>query len=109
MRYVLLFWALPMSFIWGWYFMSLNDVNLGSVYLSNEFHQLVFNIYGQVLGIDPTSIPALLARACIFDTFLIFGIIAFRRRASIRDWWNNRGQQQSKTQDDNLPNLSSAP
>jgi Family of unknown function (DUF6105) len=109
MRYILLFWALPMGFIWGWYFMSLNDVNLGSIYLSNEFHTLVFQIYGQILGIDPTTIPALLARACIFDTFLIFGILAFRRRESIRTWWNQRGQQQVKTQDDSLPNLSSAP
>lgn len=109
MRYILLFWALPMGFIWGWYFMSLNDVHMGSIYLSNEFHTLVFQIYGQILGIDPATIPALLARACIFDTFLIFGILAFRRRSDIRNWWNNRSQQNVKAQDDNLPNLSSAP
>jgi Family of unknown function (DUF6105) len=109
MRYVLLFWALPMGFIWGWYFMSVNDVNLGSIYLSKEFHQLVFEIYGQVLGIDPAIIPAMLARACIFDTFLIFGIIAFRRRQTIRSWWTDRKLAKANAQEDNLANLSNAP
>ncbi len=109
MRYLILFWALPMSFIWGWYFMSLNDMNLGSIYLSKEFHELVFNIYGQVLGVDPAAIPAMLAKTCIFDTFLIFGILVFRRREQISNWWHDRKSAEAQSQDPNLPNLSNAP
>jgi hypothetical protein len=109
MRYILIFWALPMSFIWGWYFMSLNDLNLGSIYLSNHFHQLVFNLYGQIIGVDPAHIPTLLARACIFDTVLIFGVLAFRRRDDIRSWWNDRKQEKITDQSESLANLSNAP
>ncbi len=109
MRYVILFWALPMSFFWGWYFMSLNDYSLGTQFLSNEMHQLVFSIYGHVLGVDPSEIPAMVAKACIFDTILIFGILAFRRRTQIRQWWQDRKAAKTKAQDANLPNLSNAP
>ena len=86
MRYVLLFWALPMGIFWGWYFLSLNDMSFGIQFFSRRMHDLVFHIYGSILGIDPETIPAMVARACIFDTFLIFGILAFRRRASIIAW-----------------------
>lgn len=86
MRYILLFWAAPMSFIWGWYFLSLNDINMGTTFFSRQLHDLVFTIYGNILGMDPDAIPALLARTCLFDTALIFGILAFRKRRAIRDW-----------------------
>jgi hypothetical protein len=109
MRYLLIFWALPMGFIWGWYFMSLNDVNLGSIYLSRQFHDVVFQIYGQVLGVDAALIPAMLAKACIFDSFLILAIFAFRRRGQIKKWWQNRSLAKQQSQDGNLPNLSNAP
>jgi hypothetical protein len=109
MRYVLLFWALPMGFFWGWYHLSLNDFNLGTKFFSKETHDLVFNIYGHVLGLDPTTIPALVARACIFDTFLIFGILALRRRKEIRSWWAARNAAKTNDQTDSLANLSSAP
>ncbi|MGL4490424.1 MAG: DUF6105 family protein [Rhizobiaceae bacterium] len=109
MRYVMLFWALPMGFIWAWYFLSFYDVAPGSLYFTREFHDLVFQIYGQVLGIDPATIPPLLARACIVDTALIFGILAFRRRAAIRSWWQNRKLAKAVAQEGNLPNLSNAP
>jgi Family of unknown function (DUF6105) len=86
MRYVLIFWAAPMSFIWGWYFLSLYDFGGGSGFLSRPMHDMVFTIYGNILGIDPAAIPALLARTCIFDTFLIMGIFAFRKRRQIMDY-----------------------
>lgn len=83
MRYLLIFWALPMGFFWGWYFLSLNDLNFGTLFLSRQVHDFAFQIYGQILGLDPASIPAMVAKACIFDTLLIFAILAFRRRAAI--------------------------
>lgn len=83
MRYVLFLWALPMGIIWGWYFLSLNDINFGFLILSRLVHDAVFDVYGQILGVDPETIPLLLAQACIFDTALIGAIFAFRRRRQL--------------------------
>ncbi|MDP3895306.1 MAG: DUF6105 family protein [Mesorhizobium sp.] len=87
MRYLLIFWAAPMGFFWGWFFLSANDINFGSIYLSRALHELVFELYGQMLGMDPATIPWLVAKACVFDTLLIAGIFAFRRRAQLRVWF----------------------
>jgi hypothetical protein len=86
MRYLIALWAFPLALFWGWYFLSLNDMNFGYVMLSRRLHDLVFQLYGQMLGIDPATIPAMVARACIFDTFLVGGIIAFRYRNAIAAW-----------------------
>ncbi|WP_159586437.1 DUF6105 family protein [Chelativorans xinjiangense] len=86
MRYILIFWALPMSLIWGWYFLSLNDINFGFVMLTRQVHDLVFEIYGQILGIEPSALPPLLVRACVVDTVILMAILAFRRRRAIRAW-----------------------
>ena len=92
MKYVFFAWAIPMSLFWGWYFVSYYDLGAGYLMLSRPGNDLVFNIYGQILGMDPDSIPRLVARACITDTFLIAGIWAFRRRREIRAWWRARRQ-----------------
>lgn len=83
MRYLLIFWAFPMGFFWSWYFLSLNDMNFGLLFFSRQVHELTFRIYGSMLGLDPAVIPAMVARACAFDTLLIAAIFAFRRRAAI--------------------------
>ncbi len=67
MRYVLLFWALPVGTFWGWYFLSLNDINFGFLFLSRDVHDFAFRIYGELLGIDPAAIPGMVADACLFD------------------------------------------
>jgi hypothetical protein len=90
MRYILLFWAMPMGLFWGWYGLSANDINFGLLFFSREIHDEVFNLYGQIIGIDPAALPPLVARACIVDTALIFGIFAFRRRKEIRAWMRER-------------------
>jgi hypothetical protein len=87
MRYILLFWALPMGLFWGWFGLSFYDVNFGMLIFSRMFHDFALQLYGGVLGIDPATIPPLLAQACIVDTALIFGIFAFRRRREIAAWW----------------------
>lgn len=86
MRYVLALWALPMGIFWGWYFLSLNDINFGYLMLTRQVHEVVFELYGNVLGIDPATIPPLVAKACVFDTLVLLGILAFRRRRPIAAW-----------------------
>jgi hypothetical protein len=87
MRYILIFWGIPMGLIWGWYFLSYHDISFGMLMFSRPLHDFVFEIYGQILGVDPAILPGLLVRACIVDTALIFGIFAFRRRRELRAWF----------------------
>jgi hypothetical protein len=90
MRYLLAAWAAPLALFWGWYFLSLNDMNFGYVMLTRNMHDFVFEIYGHILGIDPATIPGLVAEACVFDTFFIAVLYAFRRRRDIRAWFRDR-------------------
>ena len=87
MRWVFAAWALPMGIFWGWYFLSLNDMNFGYVMLTRQVHDLLFQLYGEMLGVEPTTIPPLVAKACILDTLLILAIWAFRRRLAIAAWF----------------------
>ncbi|MEQ1942720.1 DUF6105 family protein [Mesorhizobium sp. VNQ89] len=90
MRWVFAAWALPMGLFWGWYFLSLNNIHFGYVMLTRDAHDIVFQLYGNMLGMDPDIIPGLVARACILDTLLILGIWAFRRRKEISVWVRGR-------------------
>jgi hypothetical protein len=90
MRYVLAAWAAPLVLFWGWYFLSLNDMNFGYVMLTRQMHDFVFRIYGEILGIDPATIPALVAKACVFDSLFLAAICVFRRRHAIRSWLRAR-------------------
>ena len=83
MRALLLLWIAPLVLFWGWYFLSLNDMNFGYVMLSRQ-------LYGEMLGIDPALIPGMIAKACVFDSFLVAGIVAFRRRRQISAWWHRQ-------------------
>ena len=86
MRWVITLWALPMGIFWGWYFLSINDINFGVVMMTRQFHDLFFQLYGDMLGVDPATIPPLVAKACILDTVLIAVIWAFRRRKNLLVW-----------------------
>ena len=109
MRALLIFWAAPLGFFWGWYFLSLNNLNFGTNFFSRDLHDLVFTIYGNILGLDPDTIPALVARACVVDTLIILAIFAFRKRASIKKWCNEKRTQRSDTVDPSNLILSNAP
>lgn len=87
MRYLIAAWFAPLALFWGWYFLSLNDMNFGYILLSRPLHDLVFQLYGETLGIDPTIIPGLIAKACVFDTLIVLAIWAFRRRRVIVGWF----------------------
>ena len=91
MRYILIFWGLPMAIFWGWYFLSYYDINFGLLFFSRVVHDFAFEFYGDMLGIEAAAIPSMVARACLIDTALIFSIYAFRKRREIRNWW--RGSQ----------------
>lgn len=86
MRYLIGMWVAPLVLFWGWYFLSLNDMNFGYVMLSRQLHDLVFQMYGETLGIDPAIIPGMVAKACIFDSLIVLAIWAFRRRRTIAGW-----------------------
>lgn len=90
MRALLLLWITPLALFWGWYFLSLNDMNFGYVMLSRQLHDLIFELYGEILGVDPLLIPGMVAKACVFDSFLVVGIIVFRRRRQIVSWWGRQ-------------------
>jgi len=88
MFWILAAWALPLITFWGWYFLSAFNLHFGYVLLTRQAHELVFQIYGETLGIDPALLPGLVARACVLDTMLLLAILAFRRRARIALWMN---------------------
>jgi Family of unknown function (DUF6105) len=90
MRYVIVLWALPLVLFWGWFGLSFYDINFGYVILSRQLHDVVFQLYGEILGIDPDTIPLLLVRTCIFDAFFLAAILAFRRRRQIGNWMRAR-------------------
>lgn len=86
MRYVIALWLAPLALFWSWFGLSYYDMNFGYVLLSRQLHDLVFELYGEMLGIDPTIIPGMIIKACILDSFLILAILAFRRRRRIGEW-----------------------
>lgn len=90
MRWVFAAWALPMGIFWGWFFLSYYDMNFGYVMLTRQVHDLLFELYGQMLGVEPATIPPLVAKACILDTAIILAIWAFRRRKEIAAWFRAR-------------------
>jgi hypothetical protein len=86
MRTLFALWVTPLALFWGWFYLSLNDINFGYVMLSRQLHDFAFQLYGQMLGIDPAIIPGMVARACVFDGFLLMALWAFRRRRNIIAW-----------------------
>jgi hypothetical protein len=95
MRYLLALWLAPLFLFWGWFGLSYYDLNFGYVLLTRQAHDVIFELYGEILGIDPDIIPSMLIKACIFDSFLLAGILAFRRRRRIREWLKARRERYS--------------
>ncbi|SCB56890.1 hypothetical protein GA0061105_101729 [Rhizobium aethiopicum] len=87
MKWFLIFWAGPIVFLGGWYWLSYYDMNFGIFMLTRQVHDLTFEIYGEALGIPPETIPPLVARAIAVDSLVVFAILGFRKRKSIAAWW----------------------
>lgn len=88
-RYLLIFWVLPLGSFWGWFSLSYFNAGLGTIYLTRGFHDLYFNLCGEILGVPPEAVPILIAKACVVDTLVIFGLIAIGKRRRIAAWFNN--------------------
>jgi hypothetical protein len=82
LRILLTLWFLPLVLFWGWYGLSANDISFGIHMLSRDVHDLVFQLYANMLGLDARDIPGLMAGACALDSGVILGIAAFRWRSS---------------------------
>jgi hypothetical protein len=90
MKWFLILWAGPVLLLGSWYGLSYYDMSGGFFMLTRQTHDLVFQIYGDVLGIPPETIPPLVARAIAFDSLVVFAIIAYRKRKEIAAWWRRR-------------------
>ncbi len=90
MKWFLILWAAPVALLSSWYGLSYYDMSFGFFMLTRHTHDLVFEVYGNVLGIPPETIPPLVARAIAVDSLIVFAIIAFRKRKAIVAWWRKR-------------------
>ncbi len=114
MKWLLILWAAPVTLLTGWYGLSYYDMSFGIFMLTRQAHDLVFAIYGHVLGVPPETIPPLVARAIAFDSLIVFAIIGWRKRREISAWYRRRhgAAQPSSSEDAALASetsLSSAP
>jgi hypothetical protein len=109
MKSVLIFWGGPVLFIAGWYWLSYYNLSFGMFFFSRQLHDLVFQIYGKILGMPPADIPPLVARAIGIDSVLVFSLLAFRRRAKIAAWWRRRQASRSSAARASDESLSKAP
>ncbi|MBC2773637.1 hypothetical protein H6M51_12250 [Rhizobium sp. AQ_MP] len=111
MKTLLLLWALPITILGAWYGLSYYDMSFGIFMLTRDAHDLVFQVYGDILGIPPETIPPLVLRAIIVDSLILFAIIGFRRRKQIRAWWVARQEKSAELSEAraSAESLSSAP
>jgi hypothetical protein len=111
MKTFLLLWAMPIAFLGAWYSLSYYDMSFGIFMLTRQAHDLVFQVYGDVLGIPPETIPPLVMRAVVVDSLVLFAIMAFRRRKAIKAWWTARQAKLSEAPEvrANPESLSRAP
>lgn len=78
MRVILILWAIPLILFWGWYGLSAYDLNFGLHFLSRDFHDLMFRIYSNMLGMPPEEIPIRIAQVFFIDSLFVFGAAALR-------------------------------
>lgn len=90
MKWFLILWGGPILLLGSWYSLSYYDMSFGFFMLTRQTHDLVFQIYGNVLGIPPETIPPLVARAIFVDSLIVFAIIGFRKRRQIAAWYRRR-------------------
>ncbi len=105
MKWFLILWAGPVALLGSWYWLSYYDMSFGFYMLTRQTHDLVFQIYGNILGLPPESLPPLAARAIVVDSLIVFAILAFRKRKQIAAWWTGR----QSTARASAESLSSAP
>ncbi|MBT9368264.1 DUF6105 family protein [Rhizobium sp. CSW-27] len=90
MKWFLILWAGPVALLGLWYGLSYYDMSFGFFMLTRKTHDLVFQIYGNILGIPPQDLPPMVARAIAFDSLIVLSIVLFRKRRAIATWWRAR-------------------
>ena len=85
MRLVLILWGLPIVVFWGWYFASLHNYHFGYFFLTRDFHDHLFTIYGKMLFMDPADVPAAIAWLFFIDTLIVVGLALVGKYR--RFWW----------------------
>ncbi|WP_320201912.1 DUF6105 family protein [Agrobacterium sp. rho-13.3] len=109
MKWFLILWAGPIVLLSSWYSLSYYDMSFGIFMLTRQAHDLVFSVYGNILGIPPETIPPLVVRAVAVDSLIVFAIIAFRKRKQIAAWWRARQSSKAAASLPSPDSLSSAP
>ncbi len=102
-RGLLLLWLLPIAFFWSWYFISLHDLGFGLFFFSRELHEMVFEIYGSTLGVDPAALPGMVAKALVVDTAIVFSLVALKKHRAIARFIVSKRSARSQS-----PNRNSA-
>lgn len=82
MRIFILLWAFPLIFFWGWYGFSYYDFNFGTAFLSRHTHDVVFALYGNILGMPAADVPWALVKIFAFDSLFVVALAAWRWRKS---------------------------
>lgn len=90
LRYLVIFFVVPIGLFWTWYGLSYFDINFGLLVFSRFFHDIYFAQAGEIIGVEPGTVPLLIFEACAIDLAAILAIWAFRRRREIRAWWSER-------------------
>lgn len=83
-RNLLIFWCGPIAFFWSWYYLSYYDISLGLFFYSRALHDQVFETYGTLLGIEPATIPPMIARALCVDSLIVLSLVVLRKHRPIR-------------------------
>lgn len=110
MKWIAIFWGAPLAILGLWYGLSYYDLNFGIFMLRRDFHDMVFRLYGETLGMPPQAIPPLIAKAIVVDTLIVFFLFGLRHRRRIAAWLGSKrlwtfGTQPRASED----SLSSAP
>ena len=83
-RVLIFLWLSPVVLFSAWISFSMLDWHFGLPFMTREAHDLVFNAYEAILGIERARIVALIRNALILDAVVLGLIVAWKRRTQIR-------------------------
>ena len=89
MKYLIIFWGIPVGLLSLWHVLSMNDLNFGLFFLSREFNDTYFGIYSKITGVEVDAIRASLPRILLIDTVFVFAVVYFKPFSRLRNWWKN--------------------
>lgn len=69
--------------------------------LTREFNDVVFQIYGQILGVDADTIRASLVNILLIDSMIILAIFYFKPLARLKRYYQSYKSARAEQQADN--------